>query len=174
MIIRDDKLKIFADINNVVLNNMTENPFRFPRPQDVEAAIVVGGYKKPNVNFDNSLKYVFDRCLRSLLLYFKQNMVETFEDLRRGDDTVSITNFKCGTRKVSRNVYIGIWAFRCSLLAKNPNLTVEDFQLYADSPDGFEKDFTLFIESGEIKPRQSTDNPAKISKAQLGRNNTRD
>lgn len=174
MIIRDDKLKIYADVNNAVLNNMTQNPFRFPRPENVVPVVVQNGFKVPNMSFENSLKYVFDRCLRSLLLYFKQNMVETFQDYASQDDTATISNFKCGTRKVTRNVYIGIWAFRCSLLSRNANMTVDDFQVYVDSPDGFERDFTFFIDSGEIRSRPDNTNKVQFSKAQLERGNTRD
>lgn len=173
MFVSDSVLGVNAFIDNQVMNNLTQNPFRFPRPENVVPVIVVNGIKMPNVSFDNALKYVFDRCLRALLLFFKQNMVETFEQLRHGDDTVSISSFKCGNRKVSRNVYIGIWAFRCSLLSKNGNMAVEDIQVLVDNPAGFEKDFTLFIESGEIKARNSTENPAKFSKAQLERGSTR-
>lgn len=171
MEIRDSNLGIFGEFSNVVLNNMTVNPFRFPRPENVVPVLMVGDHKVPNVSFENALKYVFDRCLKDLLVYFKRNMVETFEDLR-GEDTVDINTFKCGNKKVSRNVYIGIWAFRCSLISKNPNLTVADIQNYVDYPQGFETNFRIVFETGEIRPKPNSSTPPRTF-GNLERGNTR-
>jgi hypothetical protein len=148
--------KFSFTIADKAINNLAENPFKFPKPTSMKPRVSTGdGRVKPNISFSYMMEFVYTECMRHLLRKFKQNMLDTFDKM---GDSGSIQNFKCGNTTFKRSIYMYPWDIQCSLVSLNGNLTVTDIDvLLLEMHNGafidMSRDFALEVLNAELKYR---------------------
>jgi hypothetical protein len=147
-------------ISDQAVNAITENPFKYPRPDNVKGKLFTGEGEnrtvKPNVAFTGAMEYLYRECIKHMLRKFRQNMTETFERLHKNSTgDYDLASFKCGTSQLKRSIYLYPWDIQCMIIPLNPDLKVEDIDIMAANiiPEDLSKYFYLELVAAEFKHR---------------------
>lgn len=139
-------------IADAAINKIAENPYRFPRPNEMPGTIEVSpGRRLPGVPFVYMMTFLFERCMEFLLQRFLVNLIQSSEALRsEGKEAVS------GNAPFRRTVYMYPWAFSCVIMPTNATLTVADLEELLKRKEEWSKFFNLEITGVELKIRDQS------------------
>ncbi len=85
-----------------VIDQLTANPFKFPRPNEVPAVYFEGGIKKPGMPFTYLISYLFS--------YLGDFMIRRWFQMSAEGRAANVG--------IQKTIYLYPWRFNCSLIPK--------------------------------------------------------
>lgn len=151
--------KCDLNILDASINKIVKWPYKYPRPKEMPAAIEIApGRTEPGVPFDFMINYVYEKCMAFLIERFLVGMYKARESLGK--------EVTAGNSPFQRTVYMYPWELSCTMIATDPDMTIEMAEAIRADRDKWKEAFALEIGRVEIRyheqrnPNQITPKPA--------------